>query len=51
MKVREVIKLIENDGWYLVGRKEAINNSNILLKKVWLLFQDINFRMKLSWEH
>ncbi|MEZ5198485.1 MAG: hypothetical protein R2764_19495 [Bacteroidales bacterium] len=31
MKVKEIIKIIENDGWYL-SKKEVTDNSNILLK-------------------
>jgi len=29
MKVREVIKRIEADGWYLVGTKGSLGSTNI----------------------
>jgi len=35
MKVREVLTLLERDGWYLVRRAEATASSNIPEKLVW----------------
>ncbi len=34
MKAKELIKLIEKDGWYIVRQREAISNTSILIKKV-----------------
>jgi len=41
MKIREVIKLIEKDGWYLERVKGGgIGNTSIPLRRGWLQFQD-----------
>ena len=35
MKARDVIKIIEKDGWFLSRGKEVINNTSIKQRKGW----------------
>ncbi len=39
MKVRDIIKLIEEDGWYWIKKKVVTDSINIQSKKGVLLFQ------------
>jgi len=33
MKVKEIIKIIEQDGWFMVRSKGSIGNLSIIIKK------------------